>query len=157
MKAAFADSATQCLEVDHKHLDATLLESEQAAHGGSFAEARKRFDAFASGLVRHIDAEEDTLFPELEELEPGARGPTSVMRAEHEELRALLAHIAADLAAATPGWQASVHRLKETLLTHNTKEERMLYPMADAAARSAGRGAALAQRLRSALSHPGDQ
>jgi hypothetical protein len=43
-------------------------------------------------------------------------------------------------------------RLKETLLGHNTKEECMLYPMSDAAAQKFGQSAALADRLRGALS-----
>jgi iron-sulfur cluster repair protein YtfE (RIC family) len=44
-----------------------------------------------------------------------------------------------------------VLRLKETLMSHNTKEERMLYPISDEAARGAGRSSALAERLREAL------
>ena len=157
MKPAFAESATQCLEVDHRHLDAKLLEFEQAAGDGDSYDARTRFAAFASGLIRHIDAEEGVLFPELEEMEPGAMGPTSVMRAEHEELRVLLEHIGAHLASATTGWQAPIRRLKETLLTHNTKEERKLYPMSDAAAWSAKRSGALAERLHAAISVQGGE
>jgi len=158
MRSVSVGTATQCLELDHRHLDAKLLESEQAASGGKFSEARKLFAAFASGLICHIDAEEGVLFPALEEMEPGAVGPTSVMRAEHEELRVLLEQIGAHLASATPGWQAPIRGLKQTLLTHNTKEERMLYPMSDAAARSAGRSDALAERLRAALAeHTGER
>ncbi len=151
MKAASSESATQCLDADHRRLDATLLESEQAAQSGDFSEARKRFDLFASGLVLHIDAEEGILFPELEAMAPAARGPTSVMRSEHQQLRALLEQIGAELRDEEPSWQASVLVLKEILVSHNAKEERVLYPMADAVARDAGRDAALAQRLGAAL------
>lgn len=147
MKETLAQSATQCLEVDHRHLDAILLESEKAASAGSFADARMRFEAFASGLLRHIEVEEQVLFPELESAAPGARRPTSVMRAEHEELRGLLDRIGAELEARRPGWQAYSSRLKETLLTHNTKEERVLYPMADASL-----DGIVADRIRVALS-----
>jgi iron-sulfur cluster repair protein YtfE (RIC family) len=151
MKSSFADSATQCLQADHRQLDVKLLESERAAGEGKFSEASELFAAFASGLGSHIDAEEHVLFPVLEELERGAMGPMSVMRAEHEELRVLLEHIGARLAAEASDWRASFPQLKEILLAHNTKEERMLYPMADRAAQSAGRSSALAERLRSAL------
>jgi len=152
MSHNFAASATQCLEDDHRQLDATLLESEKAAAAGDFSQARKQFSVFASGLVAHIDAEEKILFPELEHMQPGARGPTSVMRAEHEELRGLLKRIEADLTAAT-GWQASMLRLKEILLNHNAKEERVLYPMANAAAQAQDKTTNLAERLGTALSH----
>lgn len=154
MKPSFEESTTRCLEVDHRHLDAKLLESEHAAGDGKFSEARELFAAFASDLLRHIDAEEGVLFPELEEMEPGAMGPTSVMRAEHKELRVLLEDIGASLTTGASDWRPAILRLKEILLTHNTKEERMLYPMADGAARSSGRSGALAQRLRSAFAGP---
>lgn len=151
MKAPSVQSVTHCLEVDHRALDATLLETEKAARAGSFADARGHFAAFASGLAVHIDAEERVLFPEIEKIQPATRGPTSVMRAEHDELRAILPRIGDALASATDGWATSLRQLKELLLTHNTKEERVLYPMADVAARSAGRSGILAERIHATL------
>ncbi len=77
------------------------------------------------------------------------------MRAEHQEMRAMLEHIGRELTAGTAGWATSFRRLKEILLTHNTKEERVLYPMANALAQKTGRNSALAERLRNALGEQG--
>jgi iron-sulfur cluster repair protein YtfE (RIC family) len=148
------EPATQCLDQDHRRLDGILREVEQAAGAANpegFARAGAQFATFATGLERHIEAEEGILFPELEELEPGAAGPTSVMHAEHEEIRALLGRIAGDLEGRAQAWQTGVARLKEVLSVHNMKEERILYPMANAAAQGSGRDVELAGRLRAAL------
>jgi regulator of cell morphogenesis and NO signaling len=149
------EPATKCLDVDHRRLDAILHEAEEAASAAGFERARELFATFASGLERHIEAEENILFPELEEMEPGAAGPTAVMHAEHEEIRALLERIGADFASKSSTWRTPFQRLGEVLSAHNMKEERILYPMADAASRDAGRDAALAERLRAALSAAG--
>jgi iron-sulfur cluster repair protein YtfE (RIC family) len=145
------EPATRCLEVDHRDLDATLLAAQDAASSGCFADAHWLFTRFAAGLTRHIGAEESVLFPELEALDERAKGPILVMHADHRELRELMDRIEGELAAARSGWKSSTLRLKQLLLTHNTREERVLYPMSDAAARRAGRARALAERLRGAL------
>ncbi len=75
----------------------------------------------------------------------------SVMRAEHREIRTLLDQTAGELAATTGSWATSLQRLKELLLAHNTKEERVLYPMADAAARRMGSSGPLGEQLRAVL------
>jgi iron-sulfur cluster repair protein YtfE (RIC family) len=143
--------ATQCLEVDHVELDVLLREAEQAAGAGRFAEAGQHFARFSSGLLRHIEAEENVLFPALRAADGRTVGPISVMRFEHEEFRELLATIAAELLASAETWRDSVWRLKQELIAHNTKEERVLYPMADEAALSEGCSAAWADKLRAAL------
>lgn len=151
MTSRLAGSAAQCLENDHRTIDATLLEAETAARAGRFPDAGSHFAAFASRLTRHIEVEEQVLFPEVEGLVPAARGPTSVMRAEHRELADVIDRIGGELAAASPDWGTAFARLKETLVAHNVKEERVLYPMADAAAQAAGRGEALAEHVRAGL------
>jgi iron-sulfur cluster repair protein YtfE (RIC family) len=143
--------ATRCLETDHRALDAITLEVEHDAREGRFAQARERFARFASGLLRHIDAEEKVLFPRLLEMEEGAIGPISVMKVEHQEFRELLELVAAQLAASADAWKDSLWQLKQGLLAHNMKEERVLYPMADEAARLDGHGAELAEALEGAL------
>lgn len=142
---------TRCLEVDHRDLDKILLEVEEAATAGRFPQAHERFATFSAGLLRHIQAEEDVLFPLLMEADPRAMGPISVMRHEHQEFRDLLAAIASQLAASAAHWRDSVWRLKQGLVSHNVKEERMLYPMADEAAQEEGRSGALEQDLRAML------
>jgi hemerythrin-like domain-containing protein len=157
MNSPSVQAATHCLEVDHRALDAVLLEAEKAARAGSFPDARRQFAAFASGLVRHIEAEESVLFPEIEEVHPATRGPTAVMRAEHHELRALVGEIGEALETPTDGWATSFRRLKELLLAHNAKEERVLYPMADAALQSGGRSGPVANRLSATLENQSER
>ncbi len=142
---------TRCLEVDHRELDGILLQVEQAATAGNFREAKERFARFHAGLLRHIEAEEELLFPMLLDADPRAAGPVSVMRFEHQEFRDLLAALASQLEASAAHWRDTLWRLKQGLVAHNTKEERMLYPMADEAAQSEGRSGQLAEALRAAL------
>jgi iron-sulfur cluster repair protein YtfE (RIC family) len=144
-------NATRCLETDHRHLDALLLEVEQAASAGRFPEAREHLSRLAAGLIRHIDAEETLLFPQLVKAEPGATGPVSVMRFEHQEFRDLLERMVSQLAPSSERWRDTLRLLKKALVVHNTKEERVLYPLADELARRLGSSADLAERLRAAL------
>jgi iron-sulfur cluster repair protein YtfE (RIC family) len=144
-------AATQCLRIDHERLDRALLEAEREAGLGRFPEARRHFRAFAAGLSRHIDVEESVLFPELEQVEPRSEGPIRVMNEEHILIREMLALIASQLATADGAWRAGIRDLKEALLTHNTKEERVLYPMADDAANGEGSASALSEQLETSL------
>jgi iron-sulfur cluster repair protein YtfE (RIC family) len=124
---------TECLQRDHRRLDAILTESKAHAAAGRFSDAADRFTTFLQGLERHIDAEEDVLFPALSEQAPQMGGPMGVMRAEHIEIRDLMATLAIALATSDPTWRSTVCALEEVLSGHNIKEERVLYPTADEA------------------------
>jgi len=123
---------TDCLESDHRRLDAILGETKSLVGAGKFPEAARRFSVFERGLSGHIDAEEQLLFPAIEEHAPQAAGPVHVMRAEHAELRQILVAIGKALAASDAAWRAHVQALEDILAAHNMKEERVLYPMANA-------------------------
>jgi iron-sulfur cluster repair protein YtfE (RIC family) len=144
-------SATQCLRLDHERLHGILLEAEREASLGRFPEARQHFREFAAGLSRHIDVEESVLFPELEQVEPRSEGPIRVMNEEHILIREMMALITSQLATADRAWRAGVRNLKEALLSHNTKEERVLYPMADDAASGQGSEGVLSMQLAASL------
>ena len=126
---------TDCLESDHRRLDAILAECRSLAAAGSFPVASERFATFGRGLCRHIDAEEDILFPALEERAPHAAGPMRVMRAEHAELLEIIAAVAAALVGSDPAWRSRLQQLEDVLVAHNAKEERVLYPMANEVSR----------------------
>lgn len=128
---------TECLQTDHRRLDAILVECKAQAAAGRFAAAADRFTTFREGLARHIDAEEDVLFPALAQHTPHARGPVSVMRSEHVQIREWMATLARALAAADPAWSSVMGELEEVLSGHNAKEEHVLYPMADEATHEA--------------------
>jgi hemerythrin-like domain-containing protein len=61
-------------------------------------------------------------------------GPTQVMRMEHEQMRALIADMAAAAAAGNAAaYLGASETLNMLMQQHNLKEENMLYPMSDRA------------------------
>jgi hemerythrin-like domain-containing protein len=147
---ASADCAAELLGVDHRRLDAALADAKRLLVAGEVAAARERFGVFREGLERHIEAEEQVLFPVFEELTGAANGgPTSVMRAEHTELRKLMAEVAGVLEMrVAEGLTTPLAALTARIYAHNGKEERILYPMTDRLARAAGTLDELLRRLR---------
>lgn len=127
-------SVTGYLQADHQRLDAIIPLVERLADAGSFAEARARFGEFACGLDWHINVEEEVVFPFFEAKTGMTRGPTTVMRAEHKDIREHIKRVIAALDAgeAAPMGDA-LGELTTLLAAHNMKEERMLYPMTDRA------------------------
>lgn len=119
---------------DHRACDAIWAEVEAAVDAGDDAGAKAAFDRFAQRTRRHLNMEEEVLFPAFERATGmHGGGPTMVMRMEHERMRAVLDGMAA--AAASGSWEdVSDHGDTLLMLTqqHNMKEEGMLYPMADA-------------------------
>ncbi|MGH0032578.1 MAG: hemerythrin domain-containing protein [Myxococcota bacterium] len=141
---------TGLLGADHERLDAILADAKRLLVAGEPAAARQRFEVFRQQLERHIEAEEQVLFPAFEDLAGStAGGPTSVMRAEHSELRKLMADVAGALEDGAPdGLTTPLAALTARIYAHNGKEERILYPMTDRLAGEAGTLAELVQRLR---------
>lgn len=125
-------NVTEYLEGDHRRLDAIVPEVRRLVAAGSFSEAGERFAEFTCGLSRHIDVEEQILFPAFEEKTGITGGPTYVMRGEHVEIRRLMNEVAAALEAGDgAGVERSIRGLTEVLSAHNMKEEHVLYPMID--------------------------
>lgn len=125
---------TEHLQADHERLDAILARVRTLAADGSFEEASARFAEFACGLRRHIEVEEEVLFPLFERVTGMAHGPTVVMRHEHVEIRRAMEDISGALARRdADGVGGSIDALEDTLSDHNLKEERVLYPMTDEA------------------------
>ncbi|MGH7673776.1 MAG: hemerythrin domain-containing protein, partial [Gemmatimonadales bacterium] len=86
------EGLTQLLGLDHRRLDGILADAKRRLAAGDVARARVRFAEFRSGLERHIAMEEEIVFPAFEALSGAAGGgPTRVMRAEHAEIRRLMA------------------------------------------------------------------
>jgi DUF438 domain-containing protein len=82
-------------------------------------------------MERHFSREEEVLFPAFEH-RSGGGGPSTVMRMEHAQMRALFQEMGDALAA---GEGNRYLGLGETLLVmmqqHNLKEEQILYSMTD--------------------------
>jgi len=143
-------SVTELLSLDHRCLDAVLAESKRCLFAGDLRAGAAAFASFRDGLEHHIAAEEEILFPALDALRGGAAaGPLHVMRVEHEEIRRLLAEVAASLErGAGDGPTAPLAALTARLYAHNGKEERILYPMSDQAVGEAEGRADLVERIR---------
>ena len=136
------------LETDHRRLDAIMVEIERLLSKRSIDQAANWLNELTHGLDWHINAEEQVLFPMLEQASGEMIGPTAVMREEHRQIRQLLQHASAALRENdAPSASAVLDRLGHVLSAHNVKEERVLYPLADQLAGSDREREALVQRL----------
>ncbi len=118
---------------DHHNCDSKWVRIEALLDSGDSASLGTAWQDFDQSTRRHLDMEEEVLFPAFEARSGmGQSGPTVVMREEHQQIRALLDQIAVAIGA---GDTEEALDLGDTLhmLTqqHNIKEEGMLYPMAE--------------------------
>lgn len=117
---------------DHVRCDELFFRSEEHVQRHEWWRARETLTKFINEMDGHFLKEENILFPALEKHTANAAGPTQVMRLEHDDMRQLMKNMQDDIEA-----QDADHFLgsSETLLImmrqHNTKEENILYPMAD--------------------------
>jgi hemerythrin-like domain-containing protein len=141
------DSVTAYLSWDHDRLDAILQPVRAGVQAGEWEAARRDYAPFRDGLDRHIRLEEGILFPIFEERTGMTGGPTAVMRAEHQEIRAALGVMGDALGRGDAGlFEDGLAHLLAVLPAHNVKEEQVLYPTADRILPERDR-AALAARL----------
>ncbi len=116
------------LELHHRRLDEVLDRIEMAVEIESWSEARRSFARFQTELESHMRLEEDLMFPSFEAITGPVGGPPAVMRAEHAEIRALLRVVEGRLRDEQPIDEAA-GCLETVLSAHNTKEERIVYPL----------------------------
>lgn len=120
---------------DHRSCDAAWAEVEAAGEARDRARTEAAWERFDAAMRTHLGHEEDVLFPAFEAATGmTGGGPTFVMRAEHEQMRALLDRMQTAIE------QGEIRELLDqgdSLLLligqHNQKEEGMLYPMAERA------------------------
>lgn len=123
---------SQSLTEDHRRIDRIFIEIEKAIGKSSWDEARSITDSFDQMIEHHFTIEEECLFPAIEQVTTSASAPVRVMTMEHDQIRYLINVLRSAIAdkSRENGLSAS-----ETLLImiqqHNTKEENVLYPMAD--------------------------
>lgn len=142
-------SVQELLTKDHRACDRLFAQAESTVAEADLTSGRAEFARFRDAMERHVNAEEQIVFPAFEERTGERLGPTEVMRREHKMMRDVIANMDAALA------QQEAQRylgLSETLLVlmqqHNVKEESVLYPMIDQLL-SADREA-MVERLRAA-------
>ena len=123
---------TETMSADHKRCDELFAAAESAISEGNWREGSELLESFIAGMNHHFKMEEEVMFPAFEIATGMTMGPTQMMRSEHEQMRELFADLET---AADERDVDEVLGLCETLLMimqqHNTKEEQMLYRMAD--------------------------
>lgn len=115
---------------DHRRLDGLFREFQRLVTQ-EVVSADETFSRFVRGLERHLEWEEELLFP-LFEQRSGMTGvgPTAVMRAEHRCFKVLLDRIQDRLSAGL-SLDGLDKELFDALTVHNRKEEALLYPWLD--------------------------
>ena len=117
---------------DHKHCDDAFARAEDRAAAGDWTGLARDGATFLRKIERHIEVEEELLFPAFEETTGMTTGPTETMCMEHEQMRGMFAQMRAAIEAKDAKQYLGV---AETLLSllqqHNMKEESMMYPMLD--------------------------
>jgi uncharacterized protein (DUF2249 family) len=143
---------------DHRRLDERLAIALRRVNAGDMAEARRLIADFATGLARHLDAEDVMLAERLPE-PAGADGEShvAIMLREHAEIRDQLAEVEAGFGSEVPPepWEVEpfIAILSGTLAKHEYREESNLFPHWRAALTRLGEGeqADLLARVRAVL------
>ncbi len=142
-------STTAPLFKHHKHCDELFADAEEACAGNDWTAGGQAFALLNDQLETHFGSEEEILFPAFETATGITSGPTEVMRAEHRQMRDLLAQMQGALASRDGDtFGGAAETLLILMQQHNMKEENILYPMCDNALASSDVGASLAQRLK---------
>ena len=126
------DSIATFMTDDHQRCDHLLAACEQAVSSGDWTRLAEQSEDFSNALLGHFDMEEQVLFPELVAVSPWASGPTGMMTMEHGQMRSLVEEL--EDAVGTQDADACLGILETLHLViqqHNSKEEGILYPMAE--------------------------
>jgi len=116
----------------HELCDDIFGRARKAAAADDWMAAGNDCKAFLHQIERHIDAEENLLFPAFEDKSGMTGGPTHVMRMEHAQLRDLFGEMLAAIEAReAEGYLRNADLVAALLREHNLKEENILYPMLD--------------------------
>ena len=139
----------QHLPEEHREADELFLRHQEALLARDFAAAEALLQEVIGRVRRHIEVEEEALFPVLDACAGIPSGATSVMRMEHAEIRRLMAEVTESLErAGGERFVMSLAALTARIYAHNGKEERILYPAADRSPAGRGLREEVARRLR---------
>ena len=126
------DTISSVLTADHRQCDDLFAAASHAAGEEDWVRCRTQFDSFVSALKRHMQLEEEVLFPAFEQASGMAGGPTWVMRQEHQQMLSLLDELGGTIEQRNAsGFRALAQTFTALMDGHSMKEERVLYPMCD--------------------------
>lgn len=125
-------SIAEFLGGDHDRCDELFFVAEAGVEKGDWDAAMTAFNQFRYALEHHLTIEEQVLFPAMCASFDNARGPTSVMRSEHQQMRQIVQDLGAAMAKRdAEEFLGNSETLNIMVQQHNFKEEHMLYAMAD--------------------------
>ncbi len=125
-------SITESMTEEHRHCDDLFAEAENAVADNDWTTATSEWEKFCQELEKHLQREELFLFPAFEAQTGHTQGPTSVMREEHIQMRALIHRLTTAVANQNQDeFLGGTDTLQVLISQHNMKEEQMLYPMSD--------------------------
>jgi regulator of cell morphogenesis and NO signaling len=113
-------------ESDHERLD-QLFMNYLNLKNGSHSRAQEYFVQFKYGLQRHMQWEEEIVFPLFED-KTDMDGTLRVMRMEHRKIRELLEVLHEKVKKADPNSDAEEYKLLTLIGEHSLKEEMIFYP-----------------------------
>lgn len=117
---------------DHQSCDALFAQVEARIDAKNWAQAEMAFISFYQALERHFSMEEEVLFPAFEKATGSNNGPTSIMRNEHQQLRAIASLLNGSvLQQDSNDFFDHADTLRIMMEQHNLKEETILYGMTD--------------------------
>lgn len=115
---------------DHRGLDGLFGEFQELV-AQEVVSAADTFSRFVCGLERHLEWEEQLVFPLFEQhWGMTSVGPTAVMRTEHRCFKVLIDRIQDRLRAGSD-LDGLDKQLYEALTAHNQQEEKLLYSWID--------------------------
>ncbi len=126
------NSIADYLTIDHKRCDDFFVEAENHVVKSMWLAAEPCFTQFKAAIEQHFEMEEQVLFPGFEQKTGSTKGPTQMMRSEHNQIRAILQRMLDSLSLhAQDDYLGHSETLNIMLQQHNLKEENILYPMTD--------------------------
>jgi iron-sulfur cluster repair protein YtfE (RIC family) len=120
----------ELLQLDHRRLDRLLGQAIESVASEAWDQAWDAFAVFHEGIEKHIQLEEQFLFPAFEAANGFFSGPTEVMRAEHAKILRAADSISSRIKAKRDCLE-ELDSLTRLLSAHNLKEEQVLYPATD--------------------------
>lgn len=113
----------------HRGCDRLFAAARDAAGGREPAALAARVNALREAVLAHFRYEEEHLFP-LYEQSSGEEAATEWLRAQHDDMRAMLWTLGTLSPEAEPQrYRAELAALQEAFDTHAADEERRMYPL----------------------------
>lgn len=117
---------------EHRKCDDKFAELENSIDKGNFVAGELLFADFKADMLLHFKQEEDVMFKEFNDCSGGGCNPTSVMIAEHQQMKQTLSQMQEALESKkSERFLGLCENLQFIMQQHNMKEEQIMYNMAD--------------------------